>query len=307
MTAVETNDAFYAAGYGEDELVLQSESWQRGEHPPLQCRWKIRDCRGNAILLAPDPFDVKPVWIQILGSEEPKRPQRIPCTSGTGRQVAAGAPPWGTPETVALAQTGAGPAWRISHGIWPTVNGFASDGTPIFSRQIKEDAEELIDMFESSTAEFGTFGEMNVPVHARADGVYFANFRELIHFTSRATVEQLRLPDRIVGLSGSVRRSKARIAISLPLGGVVHWSETGSQRRFGTDLSEPKTAFTATGKLVAVDERQIEVYDATRQHLTIETSGDSPGLPLAVMPVRRSEFAILDADGRLSLYRTAAA
>ena len=304
MIAVETNDGFYAAGYRDDELVLQSESWERGEHPPIQRRWRVGECYGNEILLAPDPFDIKPVWIQILGSTEPRLLKKIPVTGGGSRGITAGAPPWGTPDTVAIAQAGGGSAWRITVGHHSAVTGFGNDGTPIFSRQFEIDVEALIESIDFSTSEIERFANSSRPVHARTEGIYFASYRDLIQFSAGETFERTQLPDRIVGLSGSVRNSTTRIAVSLPLGGVVHWTRSGAQRRFGTDLNEPKTAFTMTGKLIAADERQIEVYDATRTNLTLEATGERSGLPIAVMPVRRSEFAILDSSGQLSLYRT---
>lgn len=304
MVAAETNDGFYAAGYRDDELVLQSESWQAVDNPPIQRRWKIGECYGNEILLAPDPFDVNPVWIQILGSTEPRLLKKIPVTGGGHRAITAGAPPWGTADTVAIAQSGRGPTWRITEGADSAVTAFSGHGTPIFSRQFETDIEALIEPIDYSTFESEYFTNRSHPVHARSEGIHFASFYDLIQISEDETYERTRLPDRIIGLSGSLRNSTTRIAVSLPLGGVVHWSKTGAQRRFGSDLNEPKTAFTMTGKLIAADQRQIEVYDATRTNLTLEATGERSGLPIAVMPVRRSEFAILDSDGQLSLYRT---
>ena len=62
-------------------------------------------------------------------------------------------------------------------------------------------------------------------------------------------------------------------------------------------MSHPVTAFTISGHLVAVDQSRIEIYRMDRKELRLESACESPGRPLAVMPVRHGEFAILDASG----------
>jgi hypothetical protein len=74
-------------------------------------------------------------------------------------------------------------------------------------------------------------------------------------------------------------------------------------RRFGDELSQPRTVFTISGHLVAVDASRIEIYRLDRHELKLESAADSPGQPLAVMRVSISEFAILDATALLSVYR----
>ena len=83
---------------------------------------------------------------------------------------------------------------------------------------------------------------------------------------------------------------------------MVVWKDTQRMRQFGHGLNSPRTAFTVTGKLIAADEFMIEVYGTSRYTLAFESSIKSPGLPVSVMPVGRDRFAILCADGRLSVY-----
>ena len=123
-----------------------------------------------------------------------------------------------------------------------------------------------------------------------------ARYRELAE-------REIHLAGQILGLSGSAPHSRVRVAASFEEGGVVIWKDTERTRQFGHGLNMPRTTFTVTGKLIAVDESRIEVYGTAHSNLSIESTIASPGEPLSVIPASRDSFAVLCSDGRLTMYQ----
>jgi len=284
-----TNEYFFAAGYRQKKLILERRSWTEIYNLPRTVSWDAPTINRQPILLAPCPFDRHEMWIHVRIAV-PFVPLTVVVSDTDQKRLVIRTPPWSNRETVALARAEQGVSWAVSAGRSFVVSAFAADGTPLFSREIPTD-------------DFTPPPSQSVPLHARAEGFFFAIGNHLMSVDGRQRVNSTEFDEPIIALSGSPAHTRLRLALSFVHGGAVFWKDSSSVRRFGDDLSQPRTAFTISGHLVAVDASRIEIYGLDRHELKLESTGDSPGQPLAVMRVRMNQFAILDATALLSVYR----
>jgi hypothetical protein len=284
LCATGTNEYFFAAGYRDHKLHLARRRWAE-LHEIARVWWSVPQT-NRPILLAPCPVDRHEMWVQVRGVA-PFPPQFTAEPGPTART-----PPWSSLETIALARAEQGVSWAISAGEGLVASAFAADGTPLFSREMPI---ESLDLLPTQT----------IPLHADVDGLFFALGDRLICMDGRQRASRIPFGAPIVALCSSPPQTRQRIAVSFAEGGAVYWKDSSTVRRFGHGLSEPRTVFTSSGHLVAVDARRIEIYRADRHELKLESTAESPGQPLAVMRVGTNEFAILDATGLLGVYRIA--
>jgi tetratricopeptide (TPR) repeat protein len=284
-----TNEHFFAAGYRHKKMILECRSWSEIYNLPRTVSWDAPAANRHPILLAPCPFDRHEMWIHVRGTA-PLLPREFVVSDLDRKRLSIRTPPWSNHETVALGRAEQGVSWAVSAGRSLVASAFASDGTPLFSREIPTD-------------DFTPPLSQSVPLHARAEGVFFAIGNHLMSVDGRQRVNSTEFDEPIIALGGSPAHTRLRLALSFVRGGVVLWKDSSSVRRFGDDLSQPRAAFTISGHLVAVDASRIEIYRLDRHELKLESTGASPGQPLAVMRVRMNEFAILDATALLSVYR----
>jgi tetratricopeptide (TPR) repeat protein len=283
-----TNEHFYAAGYRHRRLILVQGSWTEICNLPQTVSWDAPTTNRQPILLAPCPFDRHPIWIHVRGA-----PPFVPLTivsDADQKRLVIRTPAWSNQETVALARAEQGVSWAISAGENLVVSAFSPEGTPIFSREIPID-------------DFTPLPAQSIPLHARSEGLFFAIGNHLMSVDDGQRVKSTEFDEPIIALSGSPAHTRLRLAVSFVQGGAVFWKDSSRVRRFGDELSQPRTVFTISGHLVAVDASRIEIYRLDRHELKLESAADSPGQPLAVMRVSINEFAILDATALLGVYR----
>ncbi len=285
LRATASNRFYFAVGYRDGKLALMRGEWNRRDPSDLVF-WSSPAMHESGVLLAPSPNDTHDVWVHPLGG--PPLPPRKFSGAEPHRALT---PPWTTRDTVALAQTGHGVSWTVAHGdeiLFLSV--YSNVDVPIVSRQFPASYRGIL------------VGE-EIPIHARPEGCYLGLGDCLLSIDANQRDAEISLGRPIVGLSGSAPHSRVRIAASFDEGGVVLWKDTQQMRQFGHGLTFPRTAFTVTGKLIAVDESKIEVYETSQNTLSLAASLDSPGNPLSVIPFGRNHFAVFCADGQLSLYR----
>jgi hypothetical protein len=284
-----TNEHFFAAGYRHKKLILECRNWSEIYNLPRTVSWDAPAANRNPILLAPCPFDRHQMWIHVRGAV-PFVPLTIVVSDTDQKRLVIRTPAWSNQETVALARAEQGVSWVVSAGKNLVVGAFSPEGTPIFSR-------------ETPTDDFTPSPTQSIPLHARSEGLFFAIGNHLMSVDGGQRVKSTEFDEPIIALSGSPAHTRLRLAVSFVQGGAVFWKDSSSVRRFGDELSQPRTVFTISGHLVAVDASRIEIYRLDRRELKLESAADSPGQPLAVMRVRMNEFAILDATALLSVYR----
>lgn len=289
QTAKASNRYFYAAGFSKNELVLVRGSWDSPNAVLEQVEWTYPVWGDAHVLLAPSPNETQDVWVHVV--EKAPLPARM---FPGNKQQWASTPPWTTRSTHALAQTANGVSWTISGREMLLLSVFSADHVPIVTRALSNFA------YDEHFMEAG-----KVTIHARSEGLVLAWRTQLVFLDGNHRDIEIRLANPIIGLSGSAPHSRVRVAASFEDGGMVVWKDTQRMQHFGHGLTSPQTAFTVTGKLIAVDQSRIEVYNTSRNDLVFESSMPSPGKPVSVMPVERNGFAVLCTDGRLIHYRIA--
>jgi MoxR-vWA-beta-propeller ternary system protein len=288
-TGTGTTEYLFIAGYRLGKMILERRQWTEIYELPQKVVWDAPAVNRHPILLAPCPCDQHEMWIQVRGAG-PFSPRTIAVSGAHEKTLSIRTPPWSNADTVALARTEQGVSWQVAAGRRLVVNAFAADGTPILSREIPTD-------------DFVPLPTQSIPVHARAEGLFFAIGNRLMSVDGKQRMKPVEFDDPIVALSSSPAHTRLRLAVSFPQGGAVFWRDSSSMRRFGDALSQPHTVFTLSGNLVAIDAGRIEIYRLDRHDLKLESTAESPGQPLAVMRVRTNEFAILDAAACLRVYR----
>lgn len=301
--AAQTLGSFCAAGYSAEELVLRMVSWRNPE-AVSEIRWKTRIAHGGRILLSVDPLGIRPIWIQIQGTTGPPVKMGVWALREGSQTIQAGAPVWTTRDVVAFAHHEHAFSWAVFGDEWPVITSYSDEGVPGLSRHIPIEAAASADGYDSTRGETTEPSDRATPILARHNGCYFAIGNILVFADDQFGLQDFRMHDDITGLSGSIPPSMDTIAITFAQGGKVLWSATGQERWFGSSLINPTVTFTRNDKLVAADARRIEIYDATSGSLGPESQFDSPGTPIALFPVRISEFCILESSGRWSIFPT---
>lgn len=287
QTAEASNSHFYALGFRGDVLVLRRGRWHSLDATPEEVEWESPVLVESPALLAPSPNDTQDIWVYVM--EAPPLPARF---FPGNRQQWASTPPWTTQSTQALAQTANGVSWTISGREMLLLSVFSADHVPIVTRALTGFAnDEMLLNGKKPT------------IHARSEGLVLGLDNRLVFLDANHRDTEIPIGNPIIGLSGSAPHSRVRVAASFEDGGIVIWKDTQRTRHFGHGLVSPRTAFTVTGKLIAVDKHRIEVYNTSRNDLVFESTMPSPGEPVSVMSVERNGFAVLCADGRLIHYR----
>ncbi|HEV8001230.1 MAG TPA: hypothetical protein VGP63_15185, partial [Planctomycetaceae bacterium] len=263
-----TIEYLFTAGYRLGKMILERRQWTEIYELPKKVAWDAPAVNRHPILLAPCPCDRHEMWIHVRGAA-PFLPRTIAVSGAHEKTLMIRTPPWSNQDTIALARTEHGVSWQVSAGRRLVVNAFAADGTPILSREIPTDG-------------FLPLPTQSVPVHARAEGLFFAIGNRLMSVDGKQRVKPVDFDDPIVALSSSPAHTRLRLAVSFPQGGALFWRDSSSVRRFGDDLSQPHTVFTLSGNLVAIDAGRIEIYRLDRHDLKLESTAESPGQPLAV-------------------------
>jgi len=290
VRAAGTNGCYFAAGYRDQDLILVQGIWNAIYRPEVRVEWKSPILNRQPVLLSPSPNDEHEIWVHLVNG--PPLPSRqLPASDSFPKKLFAQTPPWSERETVAIVRTAHGVSWELSGRGMVDIAAYAPDGEPIYSHQISSD-------YRTERAQ-----NVPTPLHARAEGAYFVLDNWLVRAGGDQAELWIQQDQTIFGLSGSPPHSRVRLALSFAQGGAVVWRDSSAVRRFGDDLNSPLTAFTISGHLIAVDPYRIEVYRTDRNEVKLHSTVDSPGQPLAVMPVRHSEFAVFDSQGGVHVYR----
>jgi tetratricopeptide (TPR) repeat protein len=289
-----TSEYLFTAGYRDKKLLVSRRRWSEIYELPRAVWWSAPALSRYPILLAPCPFDRHEMWVQVRGAA-PFSPREIAAPNPGEKKLTIRTPAWSDHETIALARAEHGVSWAITGTSSLVARAFAVDGTPLFSHEIPTDNLALLFAHSPPPA--------SLALHARVEGLFLATGNQLMNVGGEKRVKTIDFDEPIVGLSGSPPYTRLRLAVSFPQGGAVFWRDSSTVRRFGDELSLPRTVFTVSGHLVAVDSRRIEIYRVDRHEVKLEAAIDSPGQPVAVMRVKINEFAILDATAHLAVYR----
>ena len=293
IDAQPTNRGFYLIGLYEGWLTMVYSTWlaldAKPPSKPQGHTWS--DIPKEAccpVLLAVARNERPQVWLHNVGG--PKfHPHEF-------ERTVVRDPAWTGPTTIAISQTAHGESVMLTEEDFGyDVVRFSPDGTPINSHSVPVVEPIALKLDASQPA--------GIPRHARNEGAFFGLDDYLLQTSPNGEIIWHRFEETITSISGSTPNSRLRLAISLERGGTVMWPDIKHKQAFGETLRAPKTAFTLSGHLVAVDDSRIEVYSTTRCRLERVSVHRNAVRPVAVMPVRTNEFAILDQHCDISLYR----
>ncbi|WP_166831241.1 tetratricopeptide repeat protein [Thalassoroseus pseudoceratinae] len=249
---------------------------------------------NRPILLAVARNEKSNVWLHVIGFDGGR-----PLGSRVYDRAVPSAPPWATATTIAIAQTAHGESVSLSETDFGyELVRFSPDGTPIKSHSIP-----VVEMTPvPDLDDWEDLHPAGIPRHARKEAAFFGMGDFVLQTSPNGGIIWHRFEEMVTSLSGSTPNSRLRLAVSLANGGMVMWPDITRRQVFGETLRAPQTTFTLSGHLVAADESRIEVYTTNRSQLKRIAILDSLAHPVAVMPVRTNEFAILDRQSNLSLY-----
>ncbi len=312
-TAVSTDEALFAAGYRDREVVLVRVSWRtaldaraaRRVPPTLEITdepagppWQVEpQFVGGPILLAADPFGEAPTLVHMLGHESlptrsftPNVRFPVAMTAGGHRGLSAMsmAAVYSDRVTVDIADLTAEPAL--------VVNAYLSSNSQLLGLATLDLSRPFPD----------GFSPLRMPLLAREETLCTAIGQELHFFQRRKKADVLSLPNAVTQLVGSAPHTRARILVAMEQGCVVLWGAHADapQTPFASDMIEPRIALTRRGWFVAASKDEIDVYatigDRFQLHARTPGNGSAPLAALALYSV--NHFALLYSDGRVAIY-----
>ena len=111
--------------------------------------------------------------------------------------------------------------------------------------------------------------------------------------------------DVITGITGNVRATANRIALSFENGFRVIWPDGGEERSplIAEEMSSPELLFTRTGHLVVASGTQCEVYLTRRDKTTLVGSVTIPECRALFRTDDAAQFGMLDSKGQILIYQ----
>ena len=312
--AVATDDALFAAGYRDREVVVVRVAWRRVLDPrfgplvgpgasffeePAGPRWTVEPRQiGAPLLLAADPRGKAPTIVHVLGGE-PLAPRKFAAGDPFAAEMQAGG-------HRALAAKSVGAVYA-SHGALHAAD-LTDDGGLTIHAYLSAESQllglasfDLKKMFASGPLRYP------VPLLAREDKLYAAIGLALWFVGPRRSMGMYPLPHRVTQIVASAPHTRPRVAVAMQQGGMMFWGENAAAGRtpFASEMIEPRIALTRRGCLVAASKDEIDVYRTAEGQLQL--SARLPGgqtAPLAAtLTSHADQFAILYADGRVAIYR----
>ncbi len=299
-SAMSAEHVFYAAGYGDNELVVVQGFWNGDVRQPSGSPWHYAATRQPPVLLACGG-DRQPVLMRQLppGLDLPWR--RFPPTDALPFSIKVGTPPWLSARAVAVQSTAGGQAHVLARGpIGLTLSSYSSADELLGSRSL---AWSEIWPDGDGTYDFPTLH--SVPFHVR-DDVCLGLEDRLILWRPPARTKVVDVGGTIRGLHRSARHSRSRVAVALERGALLYWDESQEHvAPFAEDLDEPVLRFVG-GWVVVAAVHQCRVYRTAENHqIHLEASvAHEQARPIAVLPTDQNDrFAVVAQDGIVAIYQ----
>lgn len=301
QTAVATDEAIFAAGFRERELVVVGTDWNgRETDEALGPAWLVDWADAErSIALAVDLYgDV--VTAHVCGAEPLtvnhffKRSDRFPegFIVGSHRGLSRG--------SYGLCVSDRGMLHILQDG-----------GESLLVYLHAQDKKSLTGFVALDL--LGLPGGLDgctlpLPVFANDSGVYVGLGTNLCRIRSGTKAEIIQTPSPITQLVGSPKGTRPRLAVGMEAGGLMLWDDElqGALGSFASTMHNPRITLTRDGSLVVASAGEIETYSTHDRKLkftgrtTVATRMMPPIAALAMRQANR--FAILSADGMLRYY-----
>lgn len=290
-----TDDAIFAVGFRERELVVIRSDWRgRETDSPIGQSWVVQPGQVESpILLAIDRAGLGDLLVHIGGA--PPLPHRkfFKTTDQFPALLAAGPHPgvsalthaacYSGHKTVHVVDFGAGHSLVIHSYLGPTP---LADATTI----------DLASLSDRN-------GAMRLPLPCCVcDETLCLGVGRHLCFV-RGGVQNLETPHSVTQLIASPPHTRLRVAIAMEQGALLLWGndQRAASTSFASDLPAPLIALTRDGSLVAASQDEIELYSTRDSRLTLrERLRTSQSSPLALVASGASNrVALLYSDGRL--------
>ncbi|TVS11511.1 MAG: hypothetical protein EA424_23720 [Planctomycetaceae bacterium] len=298
-SAVSAENVFYAAGYGDNELVVVQGFWNGDVRQPSGSPWRYAAARRPPILLACGG-DRQPVLIRQLppGLDLPWR--RFPPTDELPFSIKVGTPPWLSARAVAMQSTAGGQASLARELIGLTLSSYNSGDELLGSRSL---AWSEIWPDGDGTYDFPMLH--SVPFHVRED-VCLGLEDRLILWRPPARTKVVDVGGTILGLHRSARHSRSRVAVALERGALLYRDESQEHvAPFAEDLDKPVLRFVG-GWLVVAAAHQCRVYRTAEDYQIHCEASLSHGhaRPIAILATDQNDrFAVVAQDGIVAIYQ----
>ena len=291
---VASAEAFYAAGWREQELVIIRGNWQGTVQYPAGAPWKFPSATpDSAILMAVEAVGEEIVFVHPLGLAPAAYLRTFPITDQLPRSVYAGGFAGLTPNTIGLSAAGkvhvidmgsSAYMLRTYHGAGLSLEGTAWCNYP-----------PTLDMLDL---------DVSAPYQHR-EGVDFLAIGREVYFVRGNELKPLHeCDDVVIRLVASPAHSRPRLIAVLPQGAQIIWGVVrGSPATtFARDMAHPQVLIHRDGWIIAADRRGCEVFVVKRGSLQLhvatqwEDHGEVAALLHAPFP---NVFAVCFASGSI--------
>lgn len=303
QTAVATDDAIYAAGQREREVVVRRTDWDGStQEGPIGTNWIVDWTEmERRIALTVDPYVIGDrVLVHVCGTEpltsahyfmpRDRHPTKVEVGSHRGLS-------------------------RGSYGMCVSDRGMLhilQDGGESLLVYLHAQEKKSLTGFVALDL-LGLPGPLEecrlpLPVFANERGVYVGLGTNLCRIRSGMKAEIMQTASPITQLIGSPKGTRPRLAVAMETGGLMLWDDemNGELGAFASTMSNPMITLTRDGSLVVASAGEIETYSTHDRKLKL--TGRTPVAarmipPIAALAMRQTNrFAILSGDGMLRFY-----
>ena len=149
--------------------------------------------------------------------------------------------------------------------------------------------------------------ELPIPMHARGGYVYVGIGDQLQIYGRADAPECHTLGSPAIEITGSLRHTRARIAVACQHGAEMFWAEsTGDGTPFARNLFQPAVGLLTGGLVIAVDATQILAFNSANRKLPTEAQANHAfGEPVSVMASAHhpQQAAIAFRNGNLAFFQ----
>lgn len=302
QTAVATDDAIYAAGFFDRELIVVRTDWS-GAAPEEAVGRSWRFDLGaveRRIALAIEPTGGERLFVHVCGAEPVPSNRYFRANDRF-------------PDAVEV-----GPHRGFSAGTY----GLHSSERGAL-HVVQDGGESLLVQFHSSETQPGLTGlvaldllnlpagiegcRMPLPIAAGTGGIFLGVGANLCRLRAPGYDNDIvPTPSPITHFVASAKGARPRLVVGMETGGLMIWDDDFSGRftTFADDMLEPRCALTRDGSLVAAGHGKLEVYSSVDRRLKLSGQLAVQGLSACAAVARRqvNRFALLSTDGALRIY-----
>jgi tetratricopeptide (TPR) repeat protein len=297
QTATTTDDALFAAGYRDREVVFVRLGWRGGKVDQPQGKPDLV-LPSHPILLAADPLGRSPLLAHVCYQTAHLAPRHF-AASDVFAPLAVGSHPGISARTMAMMYTGRETFHAVDYQNDHVL--LISSYSSLSAHLLSQFAVDLKPLMPAA----GRWTDV-LPFLVRKEIALLGVGNRLCFSRPVGDTQSLELPAAIRKIIGSEPLTRARIAVALERGAVllfaVHWH--AEPVRFAKEMPEPQIALTRGGWLIAGSQDEIEIHSTRDGKLQFQgRSRHQAGSLLAVVGTHDPhQFALVARNGRIEVY-----